>query len=177
MTTTMVATLWHRRRHEQFWPLRLMAKTSAARVKFDLDPSGAAQDDLPLGLAYAYRNGIGKPRAWCLTIAQPNCWKRAPPLYPARTFCAAPPVASARSWRYCALCAAPARPDPGRGTHDLDAWVQWQTEALASPRHDGEAPSHAAGNGRRAQPVVACCNRPVPCPPMLGPATTNASSM
>lgn len=119
-------------------------ETSAARVKFDLDLPGAAQDDLPLG------PGVRLPEwHWkAQSLVPDHC---AAQLLEARTPAPyIPPEHLRRTARRIRKKLEILRALP-RHLHaqtqgeelDLDAWVQWQTEALASPRHDGEAPVYA----------------------------------
>ncbi|MDE1997933.1 MAG: VWA domain-containing protein [Burkholderiales bacterium] len=119
-------------------------QTSAARVKFDLDLPGAAQDDLPLGPGVRLPEWHWKSRtlvpehcsAQLLEARDPEPYT--PPDYLRRT-------ANRIRRKLEVLRSLP------RHLHaqtqgeelDLDAWVQWRTEAITSPRHVGEAPVYS----------------------------------
>lgn len=115
-------------------------QTSAARVKFDLDLPGAAQDDLPLG------DGVRLPEwHWkTQTLVPDHCAAqlleaRQPEPY-------VPPehlkVTARRIRRKLEVLRALPRhlhaQNQGEDL-DLDAWVQWRTDAQACPQHEGDA--------------------------------------
>ena len=119
-------------------------QTSAARVKFDLDLPGAAQDDLPLGPGvhlpeWHWKKQVLVPDQCCVQLLE----ARQPATY-------VPPPALATTAKRVRRRLEVLRSMP-RHIHaqttgdelDLDAWVQWRSDAQASPRHEGDAPIYA----------------------------------
>ncbi|MGE5452675.1 MAG: nitric oxide reductase activation protein NorD [Acidobacteriota bacterium] len=115
-------------------------QTSAARVKFDLDLPGAAQDDQPLGPGvrlpeWHWKNQSMVPdycSAQLLEAREPEAYQ--PPEHLKLT--------ARRIRRKLEVLRALPRhlhAQQQGDELDLDAWVQWRTDALASPRHEGDA--------------------------------------
>ncbi len=115
-------------------------QTSAARVKFDLDLPAAAQDDQPLGPGVRLPEWHWKSQ----TLVADHCAAqlmeaREPEPY-------LPPehlkLTARRIRRKLEVLRALPRHlhAQNQGEElDLDAWVQWRTDALACPQHEGDA--------------------------------------
>lgn len=115
-------------------------QTSAARVKFDLDLPAAAQDDQPLGPGVRLPEWHWKTQ----TLVPEHCAAqlleaREPEPYQAPEHLK---LTARRIRRKLEVLRALPRhlhaQNQGEDL-DLDAWVQWRSDALACPQHEGDA--------------------------------------
>lgn len=130
-------------------------QSSAARVKFDLDLPAAANDDQPLGPGvrlpeWHWKKQILVPDECCAQLLE----ARDPVPYEAPDHLK---LTARRIRRKLEVLRALPRhlhaQDQGEDL-DLDAWVQWRSDALARPQHDGDA--HIYSQRQNVERSLAC---------------------